>query len=83
MARPTTYRSVQMKGVVTELAEPSAEERDLVDAHERALAVEAAEVGMPPRLAARILNATALVSVVVAVHEVYDQTPGTLAGGRL
>lgn len=83
MARPTTYRSVQMKGTVIELGEPSTEQRDLVDAHQRALAIEAAEVGMPSRLASRILNATALVSVTVAVHDVYDQTPGTPAGEPL
>jgi hypothetical protein len=83
MARPTTYRSVQIKGTVIELGAPTPEQRDLVDAHQRALAVEAAEVGMPGRLAARILNATSLVSVAVAVHEVYDQTPGTPAGEPL
>ena len=83
MARPTTYRSVQMKGTVIELREPTPEQRGLVDAHQRALAVEAAEVGMRARLAARILNATSLVSVAVAVHEVYDQTPGAPAGEPL
>ena len=72
-----------MKGTVIELAEPTPEQRELVDAHQRALAIEASEVGMPPRLAARILNPTSLVSVAVAVQEVYDQTPGTPAGEPL
>jgi hypothetical protein len=83
MARPTTYRSLQIKGVVIGLQEPSPEQRQLVEAHQRALAVEAAQVGMPPRLAARILDSTALISVEVAVQDVYDQTPGRPAGDRL
>lgn len=83
LARPTTYRSAQVKGVVAELREPLDVDLALVEEHLAAFVAESERVGVTARRAARAFDRGALLSVSVTVHELYDQTPGPAAGGRL
>jgi hypothetical protein len=82
MVVPSTYRMIQMKGHVTAVAEPSAEQLARVDAHAAAFAEEVRPMGLSAEQARRFLGSD-LVAVTFSVHEVYDQTPGPGAGARL
>ncbi len=82
-ARPSTYRSVQVKGVVTNVGEPAAEHLAAVDVHVAAFTTDSGLLGVSPRLIPRMLDCDSLVSVTLTVDEVYDQTPGAAAGDRL
>jgi len=79
---PTTYRTVQAKGVVTDLREPS--ERDVArrDEHLEDLSDQGEQVGIERRLTRRLARGEAI-AVTVAVRELYEQTPGPGAGTRL
>lgn len=79
---PTTYRTVQAKGVVTDLREPS--ERDLArrDEHLEDVLDQGEQVGIERQLARRLARGDAI-AVTVALLELYEQTPGPGAGTRL
>jgi hypothetical protein len=79
---PTTYKSVQVKGVATEVREPSDDELAAVEEHVAAFGREAAQVGLPPDGAQRLMG-SGFVAVTLEVREVYDQTPGPAAGAPL
>jgi hypothetical protein len=81
-SRPTTYRTVQLKGRVTTIAQPSAEQLAAVDRHAEAFSNEAEQVGLGPDSGVRLLD-RGLASVSFKVAEVYDQTPGPSAGARM
>jgi hypothetical protein len=83
-ARPTTYRSVQLKGLVTGLDEEiSAGQERLVGAHLERFEAEAGSVGVSPRQVGRIFDRAALLSVTFSVLDAFGQTPGPGAGARL
>jgi len=75
-ARLTSHTTVQMKGWVKESGPPTQERRDAVDEHIANLLVEAAEVGVPERLA-RTLVGTDLLTVTIEIAEAFDDTPGS------
>ena len=79
---PTTYRTVQAKGVVTDLRQPS--ERDLArrDEHIEDFLDQGEQVGIERELARRLARGE-VVAVTVAVRELYQQTPGPGAGTPL
>jgi hypothetical protein len=79
---PTSYRTVQLKGAVLELCAPAAGHLARVEAHVAGFAAEVEQVGIP-REAVRRLVDPELVAVSFSVRELYDQTPGPNAGGRL
>ena len=79
---PTTYRTVQAKGVVTELREPSESDLERRGEHLEDLCDQAEQVGIERRLTRRLARGEA-VAVTVAVRELYEQTPGPGAGTRL
>lgn len=81
-SQPTSYRTVQLKGRVATIADPSAEQLADVDRHAEAFSSEAEQVGLGPGSGFRLLD-RALVSVTFNVAEVYDQTPGPNAGARI
>ena len=81
-SRPTTYRTVQLKGEVVSVREPTAEQLAAVDDHVEAFSREAEEVGLMPGTGRRFLD-PGLVAVTLAVRELYDQTPGPSAGARM
>jgi len=80
---PTTYRSVQVKGTVRDVRAPTAGERRGVADHNAVFVDEVIQVGVPARVAGRFLDDRGLVTVTIDVRELYDQTPGPAAGGRL
>jgi hypothetical protein len=79
---PTTYRTVQVKGVALDVAEPSAERLARVQEHAAAFVAEVVQVGIPREAAPRFVG-SGFVAVTFAVRELYDQTPGPTAGERL
>jgi len=81
-SRPSTYRTVQLKGTVDELREPSERQLASVRRHLEAFVDEVGTVGVPPEGARTFLSGE-LFSVRLDVREVYDQTPGPQAGERL
>jgi hypothetical protein len=81
-SRPTTYRTVQVKGEVVAIRDPTPEQRAGAEAHADAFSLEVEELGLPPGTGRRMFD-TDLVAVTIAVAELYDQTPGPKAGARL
>lgn len=79
---PTTYRTVQAKGVVTDLRQPSESDLARRDEHLEDFLDQGEQVGIEQRLARRLARGEA-VAVTVAVRELYEQTPGPGAGTRL
>jgi len=83
VARPVTYRSAQLKGVVVELGEPTEIDLARVDEHNDAFSLDAEAMGFSPPQAARVIDREALLSVTITVQELFDQTPGATAGAQL
>jgi hypothetical protein len=81
-SRPTTYRTVQVKGVATDLREPTERELTRREEHLEVFLEEVEQVGLERRIARRISGGE-VVAVTVAVRELYEQTPGPGAGARL
>ena len=79
---PTSYRTVQVKGAVVDLCAPAAEHLARVEEHFSAFVDEVEQVCIPRDGAGRFLDSE-LVAVSFSVRELYDQTPGPNAGGRL
>jgi Pyridoxamine 5'-phosphate oxidase len=79
---PTTYRSVQMKGSVLDVRDPSPTEHARVERHIALFADQTEQVGLP-RSGAQQLAERNLLAVTFAVRELYDQTPGPNAGERM
>ena len=82
MSRPSTYSTVQLKGLLRAVRAPNAGEVDRVNAHLDAFAIETAGLGLDQTRARRLLG-NALVTVVVDVAERYDQTPRPGAGAPM
>jgi hypothetical protein len=79
---PTTYRSIQIKGTMREIGEPTAAALDRAAEHLAAFLDQAAQVGIPPALG-RNLAEQPFIAVTIALRELYDQTPGARAGTAL
>ena len=79
---PTTYRSVQFKGHARVLGAPT--DKQLIGAREHLgrFAAEAAQVGLPPALAPRLMGRLCA-AVALEIEHVFDQSPGVGAGRRL
>lgn len=80
LSRPSTYRSVQLKGRVEHVAAPDPDQLELVEEHVRDFCAEVEPLGLPD---AGRLRRHDLVAVTLEVRERYDQTPGPNAGARL
>ena len=81
-SRPSTYRTVQLKGNAIELREPDEERLVRVREHLAAFVEEVWRVGVQ-REGAQSLLERDLVEATIALREVFDQTPGANAGARL
>jgi hypothetical protein len=81
-SRPTTYRTVQVKGEVVAIRDITPEERASAEAHADEFSREVEAVGLPPGGGRRLFDGE-LVAVTIAATELYDQTPGPKAGTRL
>ena len=81
-SRPTSYRTVQLKGRAAILGPPTADQLDAVKAQVAAFSAEVVQLGLPVETGALLLDED-LTAVIVEPREVFDQTPGPGAGGRL
>ncbi|HEX6391772.1 MAG TPA: pyridoxamine 5'-phosphate oxidase family protein [Solirubrobacteraceae bacterium] len=79
---PTTYRTVQLKGPILGVDEPTAAQLARADEHLAAFSEQVVQVGIPPGRAARFREAV-LLAVRMGVRERYEQTPGPKAGTPL
>jgi hypothetical protein len=80
---PTIARAVQVKGVATWVGEPEAADLERVERHVGSFVAEAERIGAPAELSRRMFVGTGLVAVGFSIDEVFDQTPGPMAGRRL
>lgn len=80
-SQPLTYRTVQVKGVVEHVEAPSEQDRARAHAHLEQFVSEVALLGITS--GADDLFLGDLRTVTFRVREVYEQTPGDEAGGRL
>jgi hypothetical protein len=81
--KPTTYRSMQVKGRLRGSWEPT--EADLARAlgQRDAFADNVVALGIEPARGVRFIREEALFAAEIDVEELYDQTPGPAAGSRL
>jgi hypothetical protein len=82
MSHAANYRGVQLKGQVTSLADPNADDLARVEAHMQAFVAAVEPVGLTEAQMRRLLTPE-LIAVTFTVDEMYDQTPGPRAGARL
>ncbi|WP_354698004.1 hypothetical protein DSM112329_03664 [Paraconexibacter sp. AEG42_29] len=76
---PTTYRTVQLKGPVVDVGEPTSAQVIRADEHLAAFVRQVAQVGVPPVAAGR-MREPVLLAVRMSIAERYEQTPGPKAG---
>lgn len=81
-SRPTTYRTVQVKGTATILGAPTDEQLQAVRAQVAAFSAEVEQLGLPADSGALLLDAD-LTAIAVQPQAVFDQTPGPGAGARV
>lgn len=82
LSYPPDHRSLQLKGVMTDMAAATEEDLAFVRTYLAALAAELSVVGLPEHVVLRV-NYEPCTRVVVRVAEIFDQTPGPEAGRRL
>ena len=82
LAYPISYRSVQFKGRIREIAAPTEEEREAVQKHREAFVVVTSLIGDPPETI-RALWLEDVIRLTVDIEAAFDQTPGPLAGRPL
>jgi hypothetical protein len=81
-SRPTTYRTIQLKGSVVEIRDVRPDDEQRVAGHLEAFIAEAQKLGLPQGFGQTFV-AGELIAVTFAVEELYDQTPGPGAGAPL
>ena len=77
-----TLRSVQLKGRCVEMGDPLPEDWPVIEKHRAGFAEAAEELGYPKQLM-RHMWSMQVVKVRFVVDDIFDQTPGPGAGGRL
>jgi hypothetical protein len=82
MSHPTSHRTVQMKGSVTELRKALSTERVIVTRYVEAFAAHVDDIGMP-RARVHQVAAWPAWAVEFEVEHIYTQTPGPRAGKPL
>jgi hypothetical protein len=82
MTRPSSNRSVQLKGTFVRVGTPSDEDRVYLERYRERFVDEMERVGVPRAFTAR-LPWWPTVPVVMRLDEVFLQTPGPEAGRRL
>jgi hypothetical protein len=81
--KPTTYRSMQVKGRLRSIREPTVEDLSRAVGQRDAFADNVVPLGIEPARGVRFMREETLFTAVVDVEELYDQTPGPSAGARL
>lgn len=80
---PTTEQALQIKGVVSDIRLVTAEEKLILETCRQGFAAEIAQIGYSAEFAAHYRYAGECVSLIVTPTDIYEQTPGPLAGSRL
>jgi len=84
LSRPTSYSTMQIKGIIASVQAPTSDDLDQVRTHADAFLAEVAQHGFSGTAAQRFVGTgTGLQTVVIDVTERYDQTPGPDAGRAL
>jgi hypothetical protein len=81
--KPTTYRSMQVKGRIVGVWEATEADLARAQAQRDAFATDVVPLGIDPARGVRFIREEALFAAAIAVEELYDQTPGPAAGTRL
>ena len=81
-ASPANYKSMQAKGTVEWIGEPTDRAHERIQAHIDAFSAEVAAVGLPPEAVTAIFG-SGLVAMRIRVAAVFEQTPGPSAGKAL
>jgi hypothetical protein len=81
--KPTTYRSMQVKGPLRGVWEATEADIARARAQRDAFATNVVPLGIEPARGVRFIREDALFTAVIDVEELYDQTPGPAAGSRL
>jgi len=82
VAAPTTYRSIQLKGRLVDVAPPEPGDAEWVQRHRDLYAAATALIGLAPHVS-RNLWTHPVMRLRFSVEEGFDQTPGPRAGERL
>lgn len=82
MAYPITHRSMQFKGRLREIADPTEDDLAWVQKHREAFVVATSLIGDPPE-AIQAMWLDDVVRVTMDIHAAFDQTPGPRAGTPL
>lgn len=80
---PSTEQAVQIKGVVSDIRRLTVEEQSILEACHQGFAAEIAQIGYSAEFAAHYRYTGECVSLIVTPTDIYEQTPGPLAGSRL
>jgi len=81
--KPSTYRSMQIKGRLHGVWEATETDRARALAQRDAFASDVVPFGIEPARGVRFLREDTLFAAAIDVDELYDQTPGPSAGARL
>jgi len=81
VSQPTTYRTMQMKGIVDEISVPTEDHHARVRSHLDLFFEEVSKVGITENATNVFLGELRVVHFTVA--DLFDQTPGSDAGSRL
>lgn len=84
-SKPVTHRSIQVKAMLADIAEPSEEDRALAVRQHDGLRRELVAINYPPAFAAAYcaVNEAALVAIDMTPDAAFVQTPGPNAGAEL
>lgn len=84
-SQPITHRSIQVKGMIADIADPTSEDRALAVRQHDALRRELISINFPPAFAAAYcaVNEAQLVAIDMTPDAAFVQTPGPNAGAEL
>lgn len=82
LAYPISYRSVQFKGRVRDVADATGDDLEFVRKHREAFVVVTSLIGDPPETI-RALWLDRVIRVTMDIEHAFDQTPGPEAGKPL
>jgi hypothetical protein len=80
---PSTEQAVQIKGIVTLVRSLTLDEYQILDTKRRAFADEVAILGFSAEFIDCYWHADDCVAIIIKPMEIYEQTPGPLAGCQL
>ncbi|WP_020481313.1 hypothetical protein [Methylomonas sp. MK1] len=80
---PSTEQAIQIKGLINDIRPLTAAEQETLSACQHGFAAAIACLGYSAEFSANYRYAADCVSLIITPHDIYEQTPGPLAGSRL